>query len=90
METVLLNAHIVTFQWTRFPAKLMEGLGKQMQIEHKKPLKLKSISMDSIFRGLLVICIKVIQSVKDNQTMLKETQFKNSEVIYQLTLKTDI
>lgn len=46
--------------------------------------------MDSIFRGLLVICIKVIQSVKDNQTMLKETQFKNSEVIYQLTLKTDI
>lgn len=52
----------------------MEELGKQMQIEHKKTLQLKSIPMDSIFRGLLVICIKVIQSVKDNQTMLKETQ----------------
>lgn len=46
--------------------------------------------MDSIFRGLLVICNKVIQSMKDNQTMLKETQFKNIRGYYQLSLKTNI
>lgn len=76
METVLLNAHTVTFQWTRFPGNKVNGRAGKADANRaqKKPLQLKSIPMDSIFRGLLVICIKVIQSVKDNQTMLKETQ----------------
>lgn len=71
----LFCSYGVTLRGQDFPiTKFRQELGKQMQIEHTEPLQLKSIPIDWIFRGLLAIPSKAMQSVKNNQTVFEETQ----------------